>query len=122
MYRTILALAGLLTSTAALGQAAVDPPPIAYVTGSTRGDAIYLVYPNGTGLTKVYTAPRQGRFGSQVDRVSLKPSGDQIAFVLDSTRLMLQNHSSSGQPVGDPFEVDVPNGECQLYDPDYRSD
>lgn len=121
MFRMVLAFAGLLTSTAALGQTA-GGPPIAYVTGSTKGDAIYLVYPDGTGLTKVYTAPRQGRFGSRVDRVSLKPSGDQIAFVLDNTRLMLQNHSSSGQPVGEAFEVDVPNGSCALHDPDYRSD
>jgi hypothetical protein len=60
--------------------------------------------------------------GSRIDRVSLKPGGGQIAFVLDNTRLMFQNHSSSGQPVGAAFEVDVPNGSCGLYDPDYRSD
>lgn len=124
MNRTLLALAGLLTSTTALGQTGVGGPPIAYVTGSSKGDAIYLVYPNGTGLTKVYQGAAGSRrsAGSRIDRVSLRPSGGQIAFVLDNTRLMLQNHSASGQPVGAAFEVDVPNGYCALYDPDYRSD
>lgn len=120
MVRNALFMLACLASSGA-AQAA-GGPPIAFVTGSAKGDSIHLVYPDGTGLTKVYTAPRQGRFGSQVDRVSLKPGGGQIAFVLDSARLMVQNHLDSGQPDGAAYEVDVPNGDCVLYDPDYRSD
>ena len=124
MNRMALALIGVLASTTALGQTAVGGPPIGYVTGSTKGDAIFLVYPDGSGPTKVYQAAAGSRrsAGSRIDRVSLKPGGGQIAFVLDNTRLMFQNHASSGQPVGAAFEVDVPNGNCALYDPDYRSD
>lgn len=124
MYRTVLALAGLLTSTTALGQTGAGGPPIAYVAGSSKGDAIYLVHPDGTGLTKVYQGAAGSRrsAASQIDRVSLSPSGGQIAFVLDNTRLMIQNHFDSGQPDGAAYEVDVPNGNCVLYDPDYRSD
>src|SRR5688500_12367172 len=108
-----------LSSSSALEAAG---PPIAFVKASTKGDSIHLIHPDGTGLTKVYTAPRQGRFGSQVDRVTLKPGGGQIAFILDGWHLMVQNHLDSGEPDGDAYEVDVPNGNCALHDPDYRSD
>jgi len=120
MYKLMILAAGLLTSTSAFGQA-IGGPPIAYVKGSTRGDSIYLVYPDGTGLTKVYQAPRQGRFGSQIDRVSVKPGGGEVAFVQDSSHLMVQPFDSSGQPVGSAHEVTL-TGSCAIYDPDYRSD
>ena len=118
MYKLMILAAGLLTSTTAFGQAG---PPIAYVKGSIKGDAIYLVYPDGTGLTKVYQAPRQGRFGSQIDRVTVKPNGGEVAFVQDSAHLMVQPFDSGGQPVGSGHEVTLTGG-CSLYDPDYRSD
>jgi len=120
MYRTMLLALGLLTSTAGLTQS-IGGPAIGYVKGSAKGDAIYLINPDGTGETRLYQAPRSGRFGGQIDRLSLRPGGGEVAFILNSTQLMVQRHNSSGQPSGDAFEIDVP-GSCSLYDPDYRSD
>lgn len=122
MYRTMLLALGLLTSTASLAQA-VGGPSIGYVRGSARGDAIYLINPDGTGETRVYQSSRSGRFvgGGQIDRLSLRPGGGEVAFILNATQLMIQKHDSSGHPSGEAFEIDVP-GSCALYDPDYRSD
>ena len=120
MYRSITFAAALLTATASYAQTA-DSLEIGYVKGSPRGDSIYLVSPDGTGETRVYQAPRTGRFGGQIDRLSLRPGGGELAFVLDNTRLMIQRYSSSGQPTGAATEIDIA-GSCALYDPDYRSD
>ena len=119
MYKMMLLAAGLMTSTAGFAQAI--GPSIAYVKGSARGDSIYLVDPDGTGLTKVYQAPRQGRVGSQIDRVTIKPGGGAVAFIQDSTHLWVQAFGGTGQPDGTAYEIDVP-GNCALYDPDYRAD
>jgi hypothetical protein len=116
----LLAL-GLLTSTAGFAQA-VGGPSIAYVKGTTKGDAIFLVNPDGTGLTKVYQAPRQGRFASQIDRVTIKPGGGEVAFVQDSADLIVQPFDSNGQPVGSAYQVALSSTRCSTYDPDYRSD
>ena len=120
MYRSITFAAALLTATASYAQT-TDSLEIGYVKGSSRGDAIYLVSSDGTGETKVYQAPRTGRFGGQIDRLSLRPGGGELAFVLDNTRLMIQRYDSSGQPTGAATEIDIA-GSCALYDPDYRSD
>lgn len=119
MYRKLLLAVGLLTSTAGLAQSVADLS-IGYVKGSIKGDSIYVNNPNGTAETKVYQAPRTGRFGAQIDRVSLRPGGGEVAFILNSNQLWVQRHDANG-PVGDPVEVDVPDN-CSLYDPDYRSD
>lgn len=120
MYRTILLAFGLLTCTSASAQS-VGGPAIGYVKGSAKGDAIYLINPDGTGETRLYQAPRLGHSGGQIDRLSLRPGGGEVAFILNSTQLMVQKHDSSGQPSGAAFEIDVP-GSCALSDPDYRSD
>lgn len=120
MFRIASLAAGLLTASVAYAQTAVGPP-IAYVKGSARGDAIYLVNPDGTGETKVYQAPRNGRFGGQIERVSVRPGGGELAFTLNHDQLMVQDFDSAGQPVGSAYEVDVP-GACGIADGDYRSD
>lgn len=118
MYRSALLIAGLLTASATYGQVG---PPIAYVKGAAKGDAIYLVNPDGTGETKVYQAPRTGRLGGQIGRVSVRPLGGELAFTLNNAQLMIQNFDSAGQPVGPAYEVDVP-GTCGVDEADYRSD
>ena len=120
MYRSITFAAALLTATASHAQTS-NSLQIGYVKGSAKGDAIYLINPDGTGETKLYQAPREGRFGGQINRLSLRPSGREVAFVLNSTRLMIQRHDAAGQAIGGASEIDFA-GDCVLYDPDYRSD
>lgn len=120
MYRSVLMAGAMLASTGALAQT-TGGPEIGYVKGSPRGDAIYLINPDGTGETRVYQAPRTGRSGGQIDRLSLRPGGGEVAFILNSAQLMIQRHDSNGQPSGVAIEIDVP-GTCGLSDPDYRSD
>ena len=120
MYRIALLATGLLT--ASVGYTQTIGPPIAYVKGSAKGDAIYLINPDGTGETKVYQAPRNGRLGGgQIGRVSVMPGGGALAFTLNFSQLMVQNFDSAGQPVGSAYEVDVP-GNCGVDEGDYRSD
>lgn len=120
MCRIALLATGLLTAT--VGHTQIIGPPIAYVKGSAKGDAIYLINPDGTGETKVYQAPRNGRLGGgQIGRVSVKPGGGELAFTLNFNQFMVQNFDSAGQPVGSAYEVDVP-GNCGLGEGDYRSD
>lgn len=120
MYRSIAFAAALLTATAGIAQTA-DSLEIGYVKGSPRGDAIYLVSSDGTGETKVYQAPRTTRFGGQIQRLSLRPGGGELAFVLDFTQLMILRYDSSGQPTGEATEIEIA-GSCGLGDPDYGSD
>lgn len=120
MYRSITFAAALLIATASYAQTN-NSLQIGYVKGAARGDAIYLINPDGTGERKLYQAPRDGRFGGQIDRLSIRPGGGEVAFVLNNTQLMIQRHDASGQPVGAAFEIDFA-GSCGLYDPDYRSD
>jgi hypothetical protein len=120
MLRNVTLIAALLMTSAGYAQSTAGLE-IGYVKGSAKGDAIYLINSDGTGETKLYQAPRQGRFGGQIDRLSLRPGGGEVAFVLNGTQLMIQLHETSGQPNGDAFEIDLA-GACGLYDPDYRSD
>jgi hypothetical protein len=114
MYRTITFVAALLTASAGLAQT-----PIAYVKGSTKGDAIYLIGSDGTGETKIYQAPRTGRFGGQIDRLSISPDGTEVAFVLNDTQLMVKRIGSG--TVNDADQINVGAG-CAFFDPDYRAD
>jgi hypothetical protein len=122
MYRKILGIAALLASTAAYPQ--VGGPPIGYVKGSTKGDAIYLVYPDGTGLTKVYQAPSRGRSGSTISRISIMPGGGAVALIQDEVFLRVQRYGSNGQPDGAAYDVNIPSGTrpCAIGDVDFRSD
>ena len=112
MYRSITFAAALLTASVGFAQ------PIAYVKGSAKGDSIYLINSDGTGETKIYQAPRTGRFGGQIDRLSINASGTEVAFVLNDTQLMIQNATDPSDPAD---EIPIA-GDCALYDPDYRSD
>jgi hypothetical protein len=113
MYRTITFVAALLTATAGLAQ------PIAYVKGSAKGDAIYLINSDGTGETKIYQAPRVGRFGGQIDRLSISPDGSEVAFILNSSQLMVKRIGSG--TVSEADQINVAAG-CSLGDVGYRSD
>lgn len=107
----------------AAATAAVGGPPIAYVKGSAKGDAIYLVFPDGTGLTKVYQATSGRRLGGGViERLALIPGGGQVAFTQDSVLLRVQKYTSGGQPNGQAIDVTIPGNRCALGDLDYRSD
>lgn len=121
MYKCMILAAGLSLSAAALGQA-TGGPPIAYVAGGSTGDAIYLVYPDGTGLTKVYQSPSSGRVPGRIERVTIKPGGGEVAFVQNSADLFVQKYDSGGRPLGAAYEIDAPSLRCALYDPDYLSD
>lgn len=120
MYRVLLAIAGLMVSTAAYAYA-VGGPPIAYVKSSKMGDEVYLVYPDGTGLTRVYRAPKNGQAAGRVERIALLPGGGEIAMTVNNTQLVRQRYDSRGQPVGSPRSMAV-NGICLLGDVDYRPD
>jgi hypothetical protein len=121
MWHSKLALIALLSTTPAL--AGVGGPPIAYTKGSVKGDAIYLVHPDGTGLTKLYqttTSPRN--FGGKIERLAILPGGGEVAFTQDSVLLRVQKHHANGQPNGPAYNVTVPNNRCALGDVDYRAD
>ena len=114
-----LVIAGIGTSAVA----AVGGPPIAYVKGSAKGDAIYLVYPDGTGLTKLYETGMVGRrTPGRIDRLALLPGGGEIAFTQDNVLLRVQKYTENGQPNGQAYTVSVGNNQCVLGDVDYRSD
>ena len=120
MYRTILALGAMLSSTPSYGEA-VGGPPIAYVKSAKTGDEVFLVYPDGTGLTRVYRAPKNGQAAGKVERIALLPGGGEIAMTVNNTRLVRQKYDSRGQPAGAPSSIAV-NGICVLGDVDYRAD
>ena len=120
MIHIKLALMALLSATPAL--AGVGGPPIAYTKGSAKGDAIYLVNPDGSGLTKLYQATTASRFGGKIERLAILPGGGEVAFTQDSVLLRVQKHHASGQPNGSAYNVAVPNNRCALGDVDYRAD
>jgi hypothetical protein len=118
MVKTLFALAGLLATTGAYAQA----PPIAYAEGGSRGDAIYLVNPDGTGRTKVYQGKTASRTGAPINRMAMRSNdgGGEIAFIESERVLMVQPHLASGQPDGRAYSVNVPTGSsCILGDLDY---
>lgn len=122
MFRVLQAAIAVFLAATATAATAVDGPPIAFVKGTAKGNAIYLVYPDGTGLTKVYQAPSRGRgFGSNVGRMAMIPAGGEIAFTQDETLLQILNYDSNGQRVS-IREITVDNNQCALGDVDYRSD
>lgn len=111
IHRTALA-ALLLATASAAGAQATGGPPIAYVKAGGQQE-IYLVNPGGSGLTKLYTAPRKTGFAS----IDLRPGGGEIAFVEMASGkprvLKVQKFDSSGVKQGQAQIV--PN----LCAPDY---
>jgi hypothetical protein len=78
MIRLLLGTALIATSLSAPAVAqSAGGPQIAYVKVSGSTNEIYLVNPDGSGLKKLYTAPR--KYG--ITTLDLKPGGNEIAFV-----------------------------------------
>jgi hypothetical protein len=126
MYRTILGIAALLSSAAALAQSV--PPPIAFAKAGAKGDAIYLVDADGGRLTKIYQGRSSSRLGAPIDSIALRlraedtDGGGEVAFVENDWTIKIQKHDASGQPVGNAYEVSVPAGsQCVFGDLDYLS-
>lgn len=124
MYRVTMAIAALMGSAAAYAA----PPPIAYAKAGTRGDAIYLVEPDGSRLTKIYQGRTNNRRGAPIDSIAMRMraedsnGGGEVAFVEDTLTIKVQKHDANGQPEGAAYEITVPNGgECAFGDLDYLS-
>ena len=113
IHRTALA-ALLLASATAAGAQATGGPPIAYVKEGGRSQEIYLVNPDGSSLTKLYTAPRK----TTVRWIDLKPGGNEIAFTEGLTVKTLKFHDN-GQPNG--AAAAIPGTPCSnTQSPDYH--
>ena len=105
------AAAGALSITSANAQT-TGGPTIAYVkVGGTQ--EIYLVNPNGSGSTRLYTVPKKTGIAS----LDLRPGGNEIAFVETASGkprvLKILKFNIAGVKLGEP--VTVPN----LCAPDY---
>ena len=118
MIRMTLALAGLLSSAAAAQS--VGGPEIGFVKGGSRGDEIYLINPDATGLTKFYPVGR-GATSGKIDKIALRPGGGEVAWVEDYVKVKIQAHDSLGRPVGTPRQIAIANN-CAQGDLDYHSD
>jgi hypothetical protein len=87
--------------------AAVIGPPIAYSTPST----IYLVNPDGTGRSTLYTAPRK----TSITMLDLKPGGGELAIV-EAYKLKVLNYDERGLPVGSARTIAIPCGTILVVD------
>lgn len=123
MKRMILFLAALLGSTSAAAQ--TSPPPIAFVKPAVRGDAIYLVRPNGADLTKIYQGRSSSRSGTPIESIALRlrpGGGGEVAFVEGQFTLRVQRHDDLGRPQGNAYDVTIAGSAgCALHDLDYLS-
>lgn len=116
--------AALAASWAATGIAAA--PDIAFAKGGTRGDAVYVVDADGTGLTKVYQGQTTSRLGAPIERIAIRSrSGgeSEVAFIENYRTVKVQRLDSNRQPIGTPSAITV-DGEpdCVRSDLDYLSD
>lgn len=112
MLRSLI-LAALVSTVAAGAAQAAGGPPIAYIKAGSA-QQIYLVNPDGTGLTRVYTAPRKTGLGSP----DLKPGGGELAFV-EQLGIKIQKLAESGQPDG--AATPLPGAPCNFtQSPDYH--
>lgn len=124
MYRTMIAIAAMMGSAAAYAA----PPVIAYAKAGVRGDAIYLVEPDGSRLTKIYQGRAAERRSAPIEAIAMRIRGEdtngggEVAFVEDNLTIKVQRHDSNGQPEGNPYQITVPNGVgCGFGDLDYLS-
>jgi hypothetical protein len=105
-----------LISTAAAAQA--GGPTIAYVNANGSAQQIYLVNPDGSALTRLYTAPRKTGLGL----LDLKPGGNEVAFT-EQFRIKLQKFFDNGQPDGGATLIAMPCTAAtgnSAYSPDYH--
>ena len=119
-----LAVAVCLGTAATAADAQSAGPAIAYAAAGSRGDTIYLVNPDGTGLTKVYEGKSSSRSGAPIERIALRSyvaGGGEIAFIENTWSLKIQRHHSNGEPNGAAYAVSVPAGSCVVGDLDYLS-
>ena len=110
MTRSLL-IALLLTTTGVAAQAA-GGPAIAYIKSGGTAQEIYLVDPDRTGLTKVYTAPRK----TSLSWLDLKPGGNELAFT-EKFSIKVQKFHDSGQPNGAATPITT---SCTAWHPDYH--
>ncbi len=87
-------------------------PAIAYVKVGGSSQEIYLVNPDGTGLTKIYTGPRKANIGY----VDINPGGNEVVFA-EQFKIKIQRYFDNGQPNGQPTAVPSP---CNAWAPDYH--
>ena len=93
-------LLGVLATVAVPSAAgAVIGPPISF----SSGNSIYLVNPDGTGLSTVY----QGARGTAVQSVDLKPGGGEVAFV-ENHVLKVLTYGETGRPTSAPRTISLP--------------
>ena len=76
MFRPLM-ISLLLVSAATAAEAQSSGPPIAYVKVGGSSQEIYLVNPDGSGLTRLHTTGRKVSIVS----LDLRPSGGEIAFI-----------------------------------------
>jgi len=115
MRRNTLLFATLICSAAT---AHAGGPPVAYVNASGSAQQIYLVNSDGSGLTRLYTAPRKTGLGL----LDLKPGGNELAFT-EQFRVKVQKFLDSGQPDGAATLIEMPCPSAtgnSAYSPDYH--
>jgi hypothetical protein len=87
-------------------------PPIAYVSQSSTRFDIYLVNPDGTGLSRLYG----GAAKHTISAIDLKPGGGEIAFT-DQYKLKILAYDERGVAVGSPRSIALP---CNALGVDYH--
>lgn len=111
MTRSLLFALLLTTGFTAQAQTA-GGPAIAYIKAGGTAQEIYLVNPDRSGLTRVYTAPRKINLGW----LDLKPGGNELAFTEKFT-VRIQKFHDNGQPNGSATTIAAP---CMAWHPDYH--
>jgi hypothetical protein len=105
--RLIKTAAVLCLGILAAPASAVIGPQIAYSTAST----IFLVNPDGTGQTTLYTAPRK----ASISWVDLKAGGGEVAFI-ENYKLKILSYDDRGLPVGSARTVSFACGTILVVD------
>lgn len=114
MTRHLLPAAAGIALIATSANAGIGPP-IAYVKASGTAQEIYLVNPDGSALTKLYTAPRKMVVGN----LDLKPGGGEIAFSL-SGDLKILSYDELGRPTASLRSIDFPCANETVAEKDYH--
>lgn len=93
-------------------------PPIAYAKWAGITQEIYLVNPDGSGLTKLHTTPKNMAVGN----LDLKPGGGEIAFSQGGA-LKILTYNSAGQPTAPLRSISIPcAGNTYAAGKDYHTD
>ena len=106
----------MIAMSLAAGASAADAggPEIAYVKAAGSNQELYLVNPDGSALTKLYTGPRK----TSLSWLDLKPGGNEIAF-MEGLRVKVQKFHDNGQANG--TASGIPGPPCSItQSPDYH--